>query len=337
MLRSLFNSGGQGWTVGIDVGTEHAKLICLNVKGETRQLMAAGMYKRNNLKGIKDALHHPAIRNGNIRIGFAEPTMKIHPISLPQVPEKELDEVVKWAVKDLEGSPEDYVFRYVRTPGPATEAGLPYVVFAIERQKLEIREQELRELGLSSKANIMEPNANALANTVVFNNPPENNDRYAVIDFGKEQTLFLVVSASGLLFARYLTDISGNKLTFLIGQDQGIPEPEAEAYKISQEDLLRGPGSANTQGVIQYLSKSALEIQLALDKYTLQYPEEHITRIYITAGGSRLKILKPYIQDTLKIATEYLDPFQKIDTSRVDAQGYQNAKEYYAVAMGLAL
>ncbi len=336
-MQSFLHDQAERWSIGLDLGADQVKFICLaHLKG-THELMAHGLFKRSNTDGIRAALRHPAIRNGDIRANVADPGIRIQKLDLPEVPESELDEIAKWAIKDqLENSLEEYLFRYDRTGEVPTKTGVPYLVIAVPQRAIENLEKELKGLGIR-RAHVIEPNIYALANSVLHNYEPQKDDRYAVIDLGKVQALFGVVSPHGLVNSRDLKGISGEILTQLLSSDRGVSLEEAERYKISEPDLLRGPQAGNTEGLVQYLSRAAVEIQHSLDNYALLYPKDSITNILLTGGESCLKILSPYIQDTLKIPTRVLDPFRKVDISRFEKTNLDQTKALYGVAMGLAL
>lgn len=338
MVANFWRVQAQKWSVGVDVGEEYIKLICLSTKERSYQLMAYGLFKRSDHHSIRSALRHPAIRTGDIRVSIQDPTTTIRKIELPLVPKQELPEVAKWAIRDALKAPfEDFVFRYhsVQAACEKTdEKGSAHVFLALEKEKIEQRLIQLKKLGFV-RPSIVEPHIHSLANTIGYNYEPEKKEQYALIDIGEALAFFSVVSAEGLLFARVLAGASVGAFISKISRDQGITLEEAEKQKTS---ILEPSTEQKPDTIIrQFLSELCVKIQDSLDAFHLQYPKRPITQLLLAGGGSRLSNLRKHLEDTFQISASSLDPYQKIDTTRFDEENIDCNKERFGIALGLAL
>lgn len=339
MPFSFLNMRKERWSVGVDLGTEHIKVACLAKNEGHYQLMAHAFFKRENKEGIQEAFRHPEIRTGEIRVSIEDPTMKIRKVDLPQAPEEEMNEIVKWGLNDvLRESLENYLFRYYPLPGEPSEKGKPYLVFAIQKEKLQQHLSALKELGLL-RPQIIEPQIHALSLSVAYNYERTKEDCYALIDFGKSLTYFAVIFSDALLFCRPLGDISGEALTLQISRDLGINKEDAAHYKVSsvKANIPQTQAATLKDTMNHFFSKVSIEVQRSMDNYFVQFPNQPITHLLLTGGGAQLSGLVKHIEETLKVPTSLLETFQKIDITRFRSEDLEEKKHYYGVATGLAL
>lgn len=338
MFKSFLQKQTQRWSVGLDIGTDSVKLICLAPHQEQKQLMAHATFARNDVGSIKEALRQSAIKDSDLRVSIQDPSMKIKKLDLPDVPVDEVEEVIRWGMKDAVGgdqSIEKYVFRHLSLSAQMEQKLKPYLVFGLEADKIAERQSEVRKLGVG-RIDILEPHIHALANSVQHSLKPENNQRVAVVDFGKSLPVFLVVSSEGLLFARNLNGVSGEALTMQICRTLQISFDEAEKIKMGSGQNERNE-KIPQETTRQFLSRVAIEIQNSLDSFMLQSQQFPVSQILVTGKGARFHYLREHLHDTLKIPTHFLNPFQNLDTSRFGAPEMEEIALNYGVALGLAL
>ncbi len=329
-------------TVGIDVGSEHVKVICLKNNTSRYHLVAHAFFKRDNRRGLRELFRHPILRRGEVRVSIDDPNMKIRKVDLPRVPEEELREIVPWSLKDvIQGGPDQidgYLFRYLPLSSLPSEKTMPYLVFALPRQRVQEQLAYLKELGLADPR-MVEPQIHALAYNVLYNYDLEPNDRHALIDFGKTFTLFATVCSEGLLFCRPMIGMAGETLTQQIMRDLGIDQQRAEQYKVetAKEKIPEDKNQTLQNTIAHYLSKLLVEIQRSMDTYLMLFPNQPITHLFLTGGGSQLFGLASHVQQTLNVPTAMLEPFNKIDTASFYEDEIAEKRHCYGVAAGLAL
>lgn len=331
--------GGERWSIGIDLGAAHIKLVALQKIEGRHRLMAHGVLPRNNLPQIKEVFASPHIHSGDVRVNVADPSLKIRRVDLPKVPATELPEIIKWGMKDVVGGEVDhYIFRHQPLPPDPAKTEQPYLIFAILREAVLAKLSFLTQLGIPIPG-IVEPNVAALALVIRHSYELGSDDRCVVVDMGCTVSLFAVIGAEGLFFSRPLGNISGDGLTKQLSRTVGLPEAAVEQFKVtypSEKIPEEHVGKVKTV-VDNFFTSVVLEIQRSIDAYSAQFPGKPVNKIYFTGGGSQLPGFVKRIAGTLNMPSEILEPFQKIDLGRFRMDVLAPQKIYYALACGLAL
>lgn len=328
------------WAVGVDMGGENVKIIVMSKNEKPSQLIAHAFFKKNNLQGIREALRHPAVRSGSIRVSIDDPSMKIRKLNLPPAPLEELSEIGKWGFKEvLGGAVEDYVFRFRPLPLKAHSKEIPYLGFAIQKERLNQFVQGLKMLGIT-RPEIVEPKAHALVMDLIHNREIEKdkNKVVALVDWGATCVLFMVVGSEGLLFSRPLGGLSGETLTKQISRDLGCTNDVAEKLKTDGATHLQKEKEGLLKNTLShFFSKAVVEIQRSIDAYAMQFTDQQVAVLLFTGGGSRLSGLQTHIAEALRLPVEQLKPFQRIDLGEFRSENLMEKELYYGVATGLAL
>jgi Tfp pilus assembly PilM family ATPase len=225
--------------------------------------MAYARISRLETAAIRAALETPAIRNGEVRVGIRDPHLVIQQVDIPKVPDEEVDEIIKWAVKDLPNPVDQYVFDHHMLGALEGNGKIAYNAFALDKTFVKQREQEIHDLGVG-QISVMEPDINALAVCVCANYDLQANDRYAIIDLGHTIGTFAVISTNGIWSVQDISIASGGALTKLLG----------ESVKITTPDLLK---SEHASDVIQYLTTASIAVQKSIDSYMIDHANEPIT------------------------------------------------------------
>ena len=334
----IFPSGHTS-TVGIDLGATNVKMICLKNGKTGLEMESHGFIKRKNGDQLKKIFQSPMIKKSRIRVNIEDASMKIRKADVPPAPKEELEEIIKWSMRDVLGSQtEDFIFRWTPLPKEPKQREESYLVYALKRESIQNYLKLLKELGLKN-IDILEPNISALYLALQQNYPLLPKDRYVIIDMGSTFTHFSVSSFKGPLFSRPLGGMAGESLTKQISRNLGIDEEKAEELKIHfpnpDADTETQIKLKNT--ISHYHSKAALEIQLSIDAYLTQFPLQNVTKIFFTGGGAHLAGLMEHIEETLNILVEKFEPFQKVGTSNFRKEELNEKKYFYALAYGLAL
>ncbi len=291
------------WTVGVDLGSESVKIVCLAKKKNEYRLISYGLFHREHPELIRETLQHPNLKRANIRVALKDSMVKIRKLELPPAPPEDLDQMVKMAMSQNLPEPiASYILRYQ----PEQK-----IVLISEKKQIDEYLLELRQFGIVNPA-ILEPNSNTLVHAALYNHPLSNNQRYAIVDIGHSAARFSVVSEYGLVFGRNLSEASG-------------------------ADLLALQNADAKTALMQWLYKVAIEIQNSIENYQIQFPGVQVGELLLTGGISKFQGLSAYVQDTLKIKTGFLKAFQKINTSGFPHVLFEDLEQNYATAIGLAL
>jgi type IV pilus assembly protein PilM len=325
-------------TVGIDLGVDAAKVICLKSSKSGYQLMAHALLRREQLGMIREFLHHPSLKGADIRLAIQVPQLKMQRLSVPIVPREELAPIVTWAFKEATNlSVDDFIVRFYQTGVDAESQKLNILAFAIEKSFFSQWLNFIHSTGIEGP-NLAEPDIQSLANLINFNYSLKEGNRCVIIDIGKSQSQLAVVSHLGIEFFRPLSGVGTDYLSSNVSQELGWSSIEAENNIVE----LGNSGTCKRQDEVidiinSYCEKFCVQAQYAIENYINIAKDQPITNILLAGGGARLKGLKEHIQDTLHFPTDLLDPFTQFSLGRFNERDFDNSKTIYAVAAGLAL
>jgi type IV pilus assembly protein PilM len=340
MLFSFLDKQLPKWSIGLDLGAEFVKFICLAKKGSRFQLMAHGEYERKNVEAIRAALQHPAIKSGDIRVSIEEPTLRVQKLDLPKVPQNEIDQVIAYSVKKtLKMALNEFQYRYYpidESLGEKTDDRLKYIFLALENEKIEKRMVELKKLGFSQPS-LLEPHINALSCCIEYNYSLKKEEAYGVIDIGRSGTNFSAVTSVGLVFNENLAGASIDAFALQLSREKQISLEEA-LEKLSS--IIKGSDEIqkiNDDLIRPIISRLCIKIQEAMDSFHVHFEKVPITKLLLTGGGSKFTALSSSLQSTFQIETSYLDPFKNLDKSRMKDTDFEKISHSFGVSVGLAL
>lgn len=337
-------------SVGIDIGVDYAKVVCLEKDSAVPRLAGYGLVNyRGDKAKLKKFFADSGIKFRDVRINIEDPSLRIRRLDLPIMPDEEVGESIKWGLKDIvDGNVEDYVFREVRIPPEdlLIDKKMPVVVFAVGKSAIESVYKNAKELGLPAPQ-IIEPDAGALA--VLFNSisPADRASYEVIIDLGSKVSLFTVMGRQGILYSRSLVGSSDSHLVDQIARDMGVKIADAEAYK----NLFFGETGEDSKPekdadvrlkntVSHFYSRVALEIQRSMDGFSLLFEAHKIGKMHLCGGGAYYGGLVECLKQTLGIEIKITDPFVNMDLAEYSGPQIGSIKKrgaIFAVACGLAL
>ena len=210
-------------------------------------------------------------------VAFQDESLHIRRMDLPKMPEEDLKEAVRWQLRDVaEGSMDDYVIQYsILEEVPSVDmVKLNMLGFAIKKNLIHSQVQILEKAGM--KPFFMQPTPVSLATMVEKTYPSMDKEWVACIDIGFKRSNFLALEGRKLHFVRPLAGVS-----------------LAQAVELKTE----------------YPTKLALEIQHAIDAFSITYHVEKVEKIFLAGGGAGIENLSVYLSQNLGIVTEILNPF----------------------------
>ena len=324
-------------SIGIDFGETNVKVVCLESGVSGQQLVAHGFFRRAETNRLKEIFASDILQRGRIRINFEDPSIKIRRVEVPAVPDNELPEVIKWALKDVVATHvEDYIYRHHPLPKKIASSKVPYLVYAVQRKALEDHLRYVKELGLSHP-DVVEPNASALFGSFTRTLPADVSQFFVLLDFGSATTLFAAMSGQALVFSRPLAGISGNALTKQISRDLGVSEEDAERFKMDPERVPPEQRTLFKNTIGHFLTRTVTEIQRSMEACAAQYPDVKPKKCFLFGGGAKLTNLRDHLCEALKQNIDFFDPFQDIGMGQVLVNALEGKRHYYGLAMGLAL
>jgi type IV pilus assembly protein PilM len=192
-------------------------------------------------------------------------------------------------------------------------------------------------LSLAGKAPaVVDIDAFALQNCYEYNYEPAPGTTVALLNLGASVMNINIVKGTTPLFTRDVS-VGGNQYTDSLQKELDLSFDDAEALKLGQR-----VGTVSEDAKLPILQQVTeiivLEIQKTFDFFRATAAGEHIERIYLAGGSSRVPGLIEALRSEFSMPVEVLNPFQRVSAASVAEQELidQNAGQL-AVAVGLAL
>ncbi|HWX55214.1 MAG TPA: type IV pilus assembly protein PilM [Verrucomicrobiae bacterium] len=193
-------------------------------------------------------------------------------------------------------------------------------------------------LSLAGKAAaVVDIDVFALQNCYEFNYQPSPDSTVALLNLGASVMNINIVKGTTPLFTRDVS-VGGNQYTDSLQKELDLSFEDAESLKLG-----RKVGTVSEDAKLPILHQVTeiivLEIQKTFDFFRATAPGEHIERIYIAGGSSKVPGLVDALRQEFSLPVDVLNPFKNILPSQDAFENDiidQNPGQL-AVAVGLAL
>jgi len=257
-------------------------------------------------------------------------------ISLPMMSDQELAETIqKEAAQQIPFDIADVSIDYQILSEDAASPQMDVLLVAVKKDKVL---NYTNVLSMAGKAPaIVDIDAFALQNCYEYNYDPAPGSTVALLNLGASVMNINIVKGTIPLFTRDVS-VGGHQYTDSLQKELDLSFDDAEALKLGQKV---GTVSEEAKAPIlqQVTEIIVLEIQKTFDFFRATAAGEHIERIYLAGGSSKVPGLIESLRQEFSLPVEELNPFHKI-APPVDGRGAelieQNAGQL-AVAVGLAL
>jgi type IV pilus assembly protein PilM len=323
----LTNVGGVVQVIGFD-HIQHGKILSgSGVKpAERDELIALSLrqfVQRNDLGGDEIIISVPS-QNSFARF-----------VNLPPVEPKRIPEIVRFeAVQQIPFDINEVEWDWqlmTEADSPEKKVG----IFAIKREAVNSSMEHFEREDLRVSYIQMAPMA--LYNYIMYDHAEllsSNNQAVVVLNVGAENT-DLVVCTKSMVWQRCIL-IGGNTFTKAI----------ADAFKLSfekAEKLKRtAPVSKYARQILQAMkpvfTDLVSEVQRSLGFYSTSNPNAKFVKVIALGGGTKLRGLLKYLQQSLQLPVERPDSFKKLAMSqRVSAAKFHENVSDFGVVYGLAI
>ncbi len=183
---------------------------------------------------------------------------------------------------------------------------------------------------------VVDIDAFALQNCYEYNYEPSPNSTVALLNLGASVMNINIVKGSTPLFTRDVS-VGGHQYTDSLQKELDLSFDDAESLKLGSK-----VGTVSEDAKLPILQQVTeiivLEIQKTFDFFRATAAGEHIERIYLAGGSSKVPGLIEALRQEFSLPVEVLNPFQKIEAPVGPGSELveQNAAQR-AVAVGLAL
>jgi type IV pilus assembly protein PilM len=257
-------------------------------------------------------------------------------ISLPSMSDAELAETIeKEAAQHIPFDLADVNLDYQILSEDEGQPHMDVLLVAVKKDKILNYTNVLSMAGKTPA--IVDIDALALQNCYEFNYEPSPNQVVALLNLGASVMNINIVKGTTPLFPRDVS-VGGHQYTDSLQKELDLSFDDAEALKLGKK-VGTVSEDAKTPILQQVTEIIVLEIQKTFDFFRASAAGEHIERIYVAGGSSKVPGLLEALRQEFSLPVDILNPFQKI-APPAEGMGMElidgNAGQL-AVAVGLAL
>jgi type IV pilus assembly protein PilM len=342
--------------VGLDIGSSAVKAVELKPSGKGHRVVAFGT---EPLPGdsivdgaiidgsaVADAIRRlfatQAITTKQVAASLSGNAVIVKKISLPPMSEAELSDAIFWEAEqyipfDVQDVNLDYQVIGGGSNGHGVNgaaAGMEVLLVAAKKEKIADYTSVIAQAGLVPA--IVDVDAFAVQNAYEANYGTHPGHVVVLLNVGASAMNLNVVAGEHSLFTRDIS-IGGNAYTDALQKEFHLSADDAERLK--RGETVDGLDFEQARPVLRAVTEGVLlEIQKTFDFFRGATGTDHIDRVVMSGGASRVDGLAEMIGERFDTPVEDLDPFRTIafDAARfgVDAAAVAPLS---AVAVGLAL
>ena len=339
--------------VGLDIGSSAIKVAQLKeskgryflqkfgVKPLEPEVIVDGtvMDEGRVVSAIQELFEETNIKNKHVAVSISGHAVIVKKISLPPMPDEELEGQVKLAAEqyipfDINEVNIDF---HVLPPDPSSDSQGDMAVILVAAKKDKIN--ELTELVKTAKLipMVMDVDAFAIENMHGINYPLAQEETTALVNLGASVMNVNIIRAGSSLFTRDIP-LGGNRYTEAIQREMGLSFEEAEESK--KKEGNGEPTGMSVGNVLDSVNAEvASEIARTVDYFKTSGANADLNRVLVCGGVARAKGLIQQLSDRMQVPVEMADPFAEIDTTgcEMDPDLLAELAPSAAVGIGLAL
>jgi type IV pilus assembly protein PilM len=291
------------------------------------------------VSAIRELFDESKVKNKQVAISISGHAVIVKKISLPPMPDEELEGQVKLAAEqyipfDINEVNIDF---HVLPPDPAAEqqGDMSVILVAAKKDKI----NELTELvkGAGLLPMVMDVDAFAIENMHAINYPMAQDETTALVNVGASVMNVNIIRGGASLFTRDIP-LGGNRYTEAIQREMGMSYEEAEESKKGERG---GDAAAVSLGNVldSVNGEVASEIARTVDYFKTSMSHADLDRVLVCGGVAKARGLVQHLSDRIQVPVEVADPFSEIDVtgSDTDADTLAELAPSAAVGVGLAL
>ena len=342
--------GGSKTIVGLDIGSSCIKAVELKRTRAGIELAHLGveplssdvvvdsmiMESPSVSTAITKLFNENAIKTKAVATSVSGHSVIVKRISIPTMSEDQLADSIKQEAAqhipfDIDVVNIDYQILSEDTTGPQMDV----LLVAVKKDKI-LNYTNVLSLAGKSPA-VVDIDAFALQNCYEYNYQPHHDTTVALLNLGASVMNINIVKGTTPLFTRDVS-VGGNQYTDSLQKELDLSFDDAESLKLG-----RKVGTVSEDAKLPILQQVTeiivLEIQKTFDFFRATASGEHIERIYLAGGSSRVPGLVEALRQEFSLPVEVLNPFQRIipPTDSMEHDILEQNPGQLAVAVGLAL
>ena len=266
--------GKQSESFGLDIGSSAVKVIQIRESGGTRTLTGFGMVSLPNdtitdgaindpgtvADAVKEAVAKAGVKGSDAAISICGRELIIKKIQIPEVPPKEIGDVVRLEAEHHIPFAIDEVFLDYHTVGKHN-GQLDLILVAVKKAKVSDYMNVVEQAGFSPT--IVDVDGFALGNQFEANFPGEDDEAVALIDIGASIMKTNVLRKGATIFARDIP-FGGNNYTQAIAQrlEHLLRAGRGGQARQGRRRQVGDPGAAAGGGVARPLAGGPADVRL---------------------------------------------------------------------------
>jgi type IV pilus assembly protein PilM len=339
--------------VGLDIGSSAVKAVELKPSGKGFRVAAFGSEPVPpdsivdgaiiDAGAVADAIrrvfeHNKAFKAKDVCASLSGNAVIVKKITLPVMTESELDESIYWEAEqyipfDIQDVNLDYQILDPGT-GPDSRGSMEVLLVAAKKEKIGDYTGVIAQAGRS--AVIVDVDAFALQNAYDMTYGLEGGQIVVLLNAGASAININILQGDQSVFTRDIS-MGGNAYTEAVQKELDLPFESAEQLK--KGIPVDGASFEEAQPVLRAVTENVLlEIQKTFDFFKATAASEHIDRIMLSGGASRVDGFSEMLHERFNAPVEEFDPFRAIawDAKKLGGDAVEHASTA-AVAVGLAL
>jgi type IV pilus assembly protein PilM len=339
--------------VGLDIGSSAVKAVELKPAGKGFRVAAFGSEPVPpdsivdgaiiDAGAVSDAIrrvfeHNKAFKAKDVCASLSGNAVIVKKITLPVMTESELAESIYWEAEqyipfDIQDVNLDYQILDPGT-GPDARGSMEVLLVAAKKEKIGDYTGVIAQAGRS--AVIVDVDAFALQNAYDVNYGLEGGQIVVLLNAGASAININILQGDQSVFTRDIS-MGGNAYTEAVQKELDLPFESAEQLK--KGIPVDGASFEEAQPVLRAVTENVLlEIQKTFDFFKATAASEHIDRIMLSGGASRVDGFRDMLHERFNAPVEEFDPFRAIawDPKKLGGDAVEHASTA-AVAVGLAL
>ena len=340
---------GSRTAVGLSIGTSSIKLVELQKSGRQWKLLHFGIVQLPEDAIVNREIVNPIAVTESIRtlisqiklkskvvcISLSGPSLIIKRMILEVPHLKEIQEQVFWEAEQYLPFDVSDVFMDFQMLSRSKDHQTDVILVAVKKLVLDSYMGCVEGAGL--KPSIVDLDYFGLQNVFESSYPSSPGEAVLVVDIGASAMKFIAIHNGIPVFTKDVA-LGGKNLTAEIQKNLNLSFVDAETLKVGAGQ--EGSTPQEVSDLMHSMAENfAVEVKRAWDFYNASSPSAPITSILITGGSSKIPGLSALIEDTVKLPTQIINPFNSIsyDPSIFQQEYLLNIASIASVPIGLAL
>jgi len=348
---SLFSKSRS--VVGLDIGSSAVKAVELKAAGKGFRVAAFGSEPvppdsivdgaiidgTAVAEAIRRVFESKAFKTKEVAASLSGNAVIVKKISLPVMTAAELDESIYWEAEqyipfDIQDVNLDYQILDAGR-GAESKGTMEVLLVAAKKEKIADYTGVIAQAGRTPV--VVDVDAFALQNAYELNYGFEPGTVIVLLNAGASAININIIANEQSVFTRDIS-LGGNAYTEAVQRELNLPFESAELLKKGMP-----VDGATFEDVIPVLSAMTenvlLEMQKTFDFFKATASTDHIDRIVLSGGASRVEGFAEAIQERFGTPVNMFDPFRKVtlDSKRFSPEQRETIATTAAVALGLAL